>query len=458
MSPVLTPETWASERPFAVSAGVTRAGRDVAATCPRGNRVCRHFKGRFLVQKLVCFFFEVEEKDSFLFEKEREMQSTRRGHGRPGRPAHGEQGEREERDETSLQGRIAFRCVKSSLVSSSSAFARDKRGAQARVGPEEERRRSPELGSSPPPRAEAHGRDRHPLAPRKKEEQPCPGERASGQQTRRSSGKVCATPPALAAGTADEPLASGERRGSSVRPGCIVWRHPRDREAGSLRRRAPAAGVCARARPLRSACPSMDAALAAACVCACRVLAEQWVLRVPWRRTRSRSTHTWQPGAGSPGRGKAPANTFDDDSDQGQGDGLSAYEKARLKRIADNQLTLLQLGIADLAQKARTLAPKKPHGRNKRRCVPVPCAEHERELEAPALCVQAQTGLHQRATSACTRGCVRLWAKFRVDWCAGLPRPASSTAGSMTATTTVTGTRATARQRMTTTTTTISGI
>jgi len=193
------------------------------------------------------------------------MQSTRRGH---------------ERDRTSLQGRIAFRCFKSSLVPSRSAFARDKRGAEARVGPEEERRRSPELGSSPP-RAEAHGRGRHPLAPRKKEEQPCPGERASGQQTRRSSGKVCATPPALAAGTADEALASGERRGSSVRPGCIVWRHPRDREAGSLRRRAPAAGVCARAGPLRSACASMDPALAAGWVRACRVLAEQRVLRGP---------------------------------------------------------------------------------------------------------------------------------------------------------------------------------
>jgi len=264
-------------------------------------------------------------------------------------------GAREELEETSLQGRIAFRSVKASaMMSPRSAFGaaltpRDKHGAEARVGREEG---SPELGSSPPPRVEAHGRGRHPPAPRKNEEHPCAGERASGQKTRRSSGKVCATPPALAAGTAspllsadDEPLASDKRV----------------REHG------------------------------------------HW--RGSWRRTRSRSTHTWQPGAGLPGGGKAPANTVDDDSDQGRGDGLSAYEKARLKRIADNHLTLQQLGIAELAQKATTLAPKKPHGCNKRRCVPVPCAEHERACEVPALCMQAQAGLHQSATSACKREC-----------------------------------------------------
>ena len=158
--------------------------------------------------------------------------------------------------EMSMQGRIAFRSVKASaMVSPRSAFARDKRGAEARVGPGEERRRSPELGSSPPPRAEAHGRGRHPLALRKKEELPCPSERASGQQTRRSSAKVCATLPALAAGTAppvlsadDEPLASGERRGLSARPGCIIWRHPSDGEAGSLWRRARVLPGCARVK------------------------------------------------------------------------------------------------------------------------------------------------------------------------------------------------------------------
>ena len=60
-----------------------------------------------------------------------------------------------------------------------------------------------------------------------------------------------------------------------------------------------------------------------------------------------------------------------DDADDGRGDGLSAYERARLKRIADNQLTLQQLGITQLAQKAGALGAAKSQARNKRRCVPV---------------------------------------------------------------------------------------
>lgn len=60
-----------------------------------------------------------------------------------------------------------------------------------------------------------------------------------------------------------------------------------------------------------------------------------------------------------------------DDADDERGRGLSAYERARLKRIADNQRTLQQLGIAGLTQKAEALAAKKTQARGKRRCVPV---------------------------------------------------------------------------------------